>query len=152
LRRQSLSQARPDSFRDDRACRGSSGNSRRRHSDSYAGRAQGCRDQKVSCLGISLWGGPPGPRPTPRSARASGQFLLAILLTAGFAAAQTVQIRVLATTDLHGNIYPYDYYLAKPAARGLAKIATLIAQERSANPNTILLDCGDTIQGAPLET
>src|SRR5258708_24973061 len=74
-----------------------------------------------------------------------------ILVAAGCAAGQTVQVRVLATTDLHGNIYPYDYYTAKPAARGLAKIATLIAQEREANPNTILLDCGDTIQGSPLE-
>src|SRR5713101_8395908 len=62
---------------------------------------------------------------------------LALILAAGAAPAQTVTIRVLATTDLHGNIYPYDYYAAKPAARGLAKIATLIARERAANPNTI---------------
>jgi 2',3'-cyclic-nucleotide 2'-phosphodiesterase/3'-nucleotidase len=64
---------------------------------------------------------------------------------------QTTHIRVLATTDLHGNLFPYDYYSAKPAPRGLAKIATLIAQERRDNPNTLLLDCGDTIQGSPLE-
>ena len=64
---------------------------------------------------------------------------------------ETVNLRVLATTDLHGNLFPYDYYAAKPAARGLAKIATLIAQERAANPNVILVDCGDTIQGSPLE-
>ena len=37
------------------------------------------------------------------------------------------------------------------ATRGLAKIASLIAAERAANPNTLLLDCGDTIQGTPLE-
>src|SRR6266849_2705544 len=79
-----------------------------------------------------------------------------VLVAAGCADGQSapgaVQIRVLATTDLHGNIYPYDYYTAKPAARGLAKIATLIAQERAANPNTLLVDCGDTIQGSPLES
>ena len=67
------------------------------------------------------------------------------------ASAAHVQITLLATTDLHGNIYPYDYYNAKPAARGLAKIATLIAAARSENPNSILIDCGDTIQGTPLE-
>ncbi|MGH9666942.1 MAG: metallophosphoesterase, partial [Bryobacteraceae bacterium] len=67
------------------------------------------------------------------------------------AGAQSVKIRVLATTDLHGNLYPYDYFTAKPAPRGLAKIATLISAERAANPNTLLIDCGDTIQGTPLE-
>ncbi len=66
--------------------------------------------------------------------------------------AETAHIRILATTDLHGNLFPYDYYTAKPAPRGLAKIATLIAQERRDNANTLLVDCGDTIQGSPLET
>lgn len=72
------------------------------------------------------------------------------LFFSALAFAQTVHLRVLATTDLHGNLFPYDYYTAKPAPRGLAKIATLIAQER--NANTLLVDCGDTIQGSPLET
>lgn len=78
-----------------------------------------------------------------------------VLLAIGLALAargETVSIRVLATTDLHGNIFPYDYYTAKPAARGLAKIATLIERERTDNPNTLLIDCGDTVQGSPLET
>lgn len=76
---------------------------------------------------------------------------LCIFATAAFGQSQ-VTVRVLATTDLHGNIYPYDYYTARPAERGLAKIATLVARERAANPNTLLVDCGDTIQGTPLET
>jgi 2',3'-cyclic-nucleotide 2'-phosphodiesterase/3'-nucleotidase len=76
---------------------------------------------------------------------------LAFLIGALSAQAESVTVRVLATTDLHGNIYPYDYYAAKPAARGLAKIATLVSQERTANPNVVLVDCGDTIQGSPLE-
>jgi len=76
--------------------------------------------------------------------------ILALLLAVA-AYGQQVTIRVLATTDLHGNIYPYDYFTGQPAARGLAKIATLITQERASNPNAILVDCGDTIQGSPLE-
>ena len=63
-----------------------------------------------------------------------------------------VSISLLATTDLHGNLYPIDYYTDRPAPRGLAKIATLIARERLRNPHTLLLDCGDTIQGTPLES
>ena len=59
---------------------------------------------------------------------------------------------MLATTDMHGYIYPYDYYTREPAARGLAAAATLIAASAPRTPNTLLIDCGDTIQGSPLES
>jgi 2',3'-cyclic-nucleotide 2'-phosphodiesterase / 3'-nucleotidase len=75
--------------------------------------------------------------------------LLTLLLPAAYA--ERVEIGVLVTTDLHGYILPYDYFTAKPAERGLAKIATLIRQERARTPNVLLVDCGDTIQGSPLE-
>jgi 2',3'-cyclic-nucleotide 2'-phosphodiesterase/3'-nucleotidase len=57
---------------------------------------------------------------------------------------------ILQTTDLHGNIFPIDYYTNKPDARGLAKAATIIKQLRKDNPNLLLVDSGDTIQGTPL--
>src|SRR3977135_3274136 len=74
-----------------------------------------------------------------------------LVALAGCLDAKQVTITLLATTDLHGNILPYDYLTGKPAERGLAKIATLIAAERARNPNTLLIDCGDTIQGNALE-
>ncbi|HUA18467.1 MAG TPA: 5'-nucleotidase C-terminal domain-containing protein [Bryobacteraceae bacterium] len=77
--------------------------------------------------------------------------VLALLCVASFSPAAELKITLLATTDLHGNLYPYDYYSAQPAARGLAKIATLIQAARAENPNNLLIDCGDTIQGTPLE-
>lgn len=78
------------------------------------------------------------------------------LIAAPLAAAQplvqagTKTITILETSDLHGNLMPWDYYANRPAEWGLAKVATLIKQERAANPNTLLLDNGDTIQGTPL--
>src|SRR3984885_12131673 len=77
-------------------------------------------------------------------------FFAALILTS-LAPGAELKITLLATTDLHGNLFPYDYYTAHPAERGLAKIATLIRAARAANPNNLLIDCGDTIQGTPLE-
>ncbi len=64
--------------------------------------------------------------------------------------AEPVKITLLVTTDLHGAIYPYDYYTAAPAARGLAKTAALIEAVRAASAHTMLIDLGDTIQGSPM--
>ncbi|MEP6743697.1 MAG: 5'-nucleotidase C-terminal domain-containing protein [bacterium] len=66
-------------------------------------------------------------------------------------AAKRVQIVILGTTDLHGNLYPTDYYTNKADNRGLAKVATMIRKIRKENENVMLIDSGDTIQGTPLE-
>ena len=64
--------------------------------------------------------------------------------------AERTHVTVLSTTDLHGHIYPVDYYTQEPAENGLAKISTLIKRARALDPELILLDSGDTIQGTPL--
>ncbi len=61
------------------------------------------------------------------------------------------QVTVASTTDLHGHIYPIDYYSNRPEQLGLAKISTVLSKVRLGAPNLILIDCGDTIQGTPLE-
>ncbi len=77
--------------------------------------------------------------------------LLATLTITPLASAQsTTTITILQTTDLHTNVLAWDYYTGQSAEWGLAKVATLIKQERAKDPDALLLDSGDTIQGTPL--
>ncbi|MBE2213308.1 MAG: bifunctional metallophosphatase/5'-nucleotidase [Opitutaceae bacterium] len=83
--------------------------------------------------------------------RAWGAFLAFVVLSSFWGvAAERVQVTVLATTDMHGNLMPVDYFTNRPADRGLARVATLIADARKSAPEAILIDCGDTIQGSPM--
>ena len=66
---------------------------------------------------------------------------------------EKVNVRILGTTDLHTNLVNYDYYQDKPSEQlGLAKTAVLIEEAKKENPNVVLVDNGDTIQGTPLGT
>jgi 2',3'-cyclic-nucleotide 2'-phosphodiesterase/3'-nucleotidase len=73
---------------------------------------------------------------------------------AGLARAQAparIRLRLMATTDLHVNVLPYDYFReARDDTVGLARTAALIAQARSEAKNSLLFDNGDNIQGSPL--
>ncbi|MFC0408377.1 bifunctional 2',3'-cyclic-nucleotide 2'-phosphodiesterase/3'-nucleotidase [Roseomonas elaeocarpi] len=65
--------------------------------------------------------------------------------------AATIRLRLLETTDLHVNVYPYDYYRDRDDDTvGLAKTATLIEAARAEVPNSLLFDNGDVIQGSPM--
>ena len=75
---------------------------------------------------------------------------LALLLAAGLAQAQELKLQVLGTTDMHGHVLPQDSYSLAPENKGWAKLATLIRQLKAENPNTLLIDSGDTIQGEPI--
>lgn len=62
-----------------------------------------------------------------------------------------IEVQVLTTTDLHMALMDYDYYADRPdPSIGLVRVASLIRAARAANPNTLLLDNGDLIQGTPL--
>ncbi|HYN43403.1 MAG TPA: bifunctional UDP-sugar hydrolase/5'-nucleotidase [Thermoanaerobaculia bacterium] len=76
-------------------------------------------------------------------------FLLCLVLAAPAAAADRVALTVLQTSDLHANLLPWDYARSTEGAWGLARVATRIRQIRDTAPNVLLLDGGDTIQGAP---
>jgi len=71
----------------------------------------------------------------------------------GRAKPATVQLRVLATSDVHGHILPFDYFTHQAdRPHGLARVATLVRQARAeAGPdNCLLVDSGDFLQGTAL--
>ncbi|TXS51000.1 bifunctional metallophosphatase/5'-nucleotidase [Streptomyces sp. t39] len=65
---------------------------------------------------------------------------------------------VMGTTDLHGNVFNWDYFTDREFDDkahndvGLAKISTLVDRVRAerGRGNTLLIDAGDTIQGTQL--
>ena len=72
--------------------------------------------------------------------------------------AKRYSFTVMGTTDLHGNVFNWDYFTDKEFDDkahndvGLAKISTLVDQirEERGRRNTLLIDAGDTIQGTQL--
>lgn len=80
---------------------------------------------------------------------AVGALLLGITCQAH--ANEKINLQVLSTNDLHMYLEDYDYYADKPdPAVGLVRVAPLIHAARAANPNSILVDNGDLIQGTPM--
>ena len=74
------------------------------------------------------------------------------------AAKKQFTLTVLGTTDLHNNVFNWDYFKNAPYADtagnkiGIAQAATLIKAVRAERgaANTLTIDSGDTIQGTPL--
>ncbi len=58
------------------------------------------------------------------------------------------RIRILATSDVHGFIYPYSYANKNEENIGYARISSLINSLK--DENTILIDNGDNLEGSPL--
>lgn len=87
-------------------------------------------------------------------ALAAGSWLLQAAVPAP-AAPRTDQaglhVQVLGTTDVHGRIYPTNYYGDKgDEPIGVARLQTLIKRLRADNPHTLLVDSGDCLQGTAL--
>ncbi|MGX2961704.1 bifunctional 2',3'-cyclic-nucleotide 2'-phosphodiesterase/3'-nucleotidase [Peribacillus sp. JNUCC 23] len=63
----------------------------------------------------------------------------------------TVNLRIVETSDIHSNVTNYDYYQGSfTNAYGLTKAANLIKQVRGEADNSLLFDNGDLIQGSPI--
>ena len=78
--------------------------------------------------------------------------ILCQVLGAGTMEAQekVVKLKIVETSDVHGNFYPYDFVRRQPSAGSLARVYTWVQQERRRfGDNLILLDNGDILQGQP---
>ncbi|AXJ01267.1 2',3'-cyclic-nucleotide 2'-phosphodiesterase / 3'-nucleotidase [Cyclonatronum proteinivorum] len=63
---------------------------------------------------------------------------------------EPTKLVLLSTADVHGHIYPWNYYADEADERhSLLKAATLIDSVRSQQPHTLVFDAGDWLQGNP---
>lgn len=76
---------------------------------------------------------------------------LALILFVISLNAQSITFKLIETSDVHGQLFPYDFINDKPAENSLAQIYTYVKQERAKdNQHVILLDNGDILQGQPI--
>lgn len=63
---------------------------------------------------------------------------------------QTVRLRIIETSDVHGSFFPYDFITRKPKRGSLARVSTYVNRLRQElGDNVILVDNGDILQGQP---
>lgn len=61
-----------------------------------------------------------------------------------------MKIRILFTSDVHGYIFPTDYISEGEKDMGMMKVSSLFKKYRKEDPDTLLIDLGDYIQGSIL--
>ncbi len=79
---------------------------------------------------------------------------LIMILAAGFntinAQEHTIKLKIVQTSDIHGNFFPYDFINRKAWGGSLARVhAFAEEQQKTFGDNLILLDNGDILQGQP---
>jgi 2',3'-cyclic-nucleotide 2'-phosphodiesterase/3'-nucleotidase len=86
-----------------------------------------------------------------RMPRVLGLMFVALAATAlPLAAQESLHLVVVASTDVHGRAYHWDYLTDSEAAWGITRAATAIDSLRAEFPGrVIVLDAGDLIQGNP---
>lgn len=64
--------------------------------------------------------------------------------------AVTTKLKIVQTSDIHGNFFPYDFINQKPWGGSLARVCAYVeTQRKEFGENLILLDNGDILQGQP---
>jgi len=76
--------------------------------------------------------------------------LITLVLSTTVIFAQTVKIKLIETSDVHGAIFPYDFQNDTTTNSSIAQVHTYVnGERRNINQEVILLDNGDILQGDP---
>lgn len=85
-----------------------------------------------------------------QTSAASAFTALGGLTLPSFTTKKETKITILHTNDTHSHIDPFEATHYKYANQGgVARRASVVAEIRKENPNTLLLDAGDIFQGTP---
>lgn len=77
-------------------------------------------------------------------------FWLLCLVLSVVAQEKVVKLKIVETSDVHGNYYPYNFITRQEWKGSLARIYSFVQKERQQyKDNLILLDNGDILQGQP---
>lgn len=83
------------------------------------------------------------------------KFAFIFVVLFGFVLSSTAQerevkLKIVQTSDVHGNYYPYNFITQKDWAGSLARVHAFVQKKREIyKDNLILLDNGDILQGQP---
>ena len=61
----------------------------------------------------------------------------------------TVTLKLIETTDVHGSFFPRDFIRQTPRKGSMARFSTYVKQLRAQGEDVVLLDNGDILQGQP---
>ncbi len=75
--------------------------------------------------------------------------LLLLLLVGCEPSKKGTTIHIVHTTDVHGNLFPYDFINDQPGTGGYARVSSYIKQLKKGSDEVLLLDGGDILQGQP---
>lgn len=77
-------------------------------------------------------------------------FASLLLLLAGCQPPEkSTTLHIVHTTDVHGNLFPYDFVNDQPGTGGYARVSSYIKQLKQGSDEVLLLDAGDILQGQP---
>ena len=80
-----------------------------------------------------------------------GTVVASTACSSGVDVGDEVRLTLLGTTDVHGQLLPYEYATGGASPGSLAQVATLVDSIRHVDPAVLLFDSGDLLQGTPLD-
>jgi 2',3'-cyclic-nucleotide 2'-phosphodiesterase/3'-nucleotidase len=76
-------------------------------------------------------------------------FFTLIIIACWGCSTRQKSLEIVVTTDIHGNIFAYPDESGTARRGSLSKVAYLVDSLRNANPNLLIFDNGDLLQGTP---